>query len=370
MSEFIESSLKALFSPARVYGELAAQPEPSYGAGAANLLFWSALAMLLNVVGAFMRFPDGMGFGVPALLAACAAGAATALAASLPAAALLHAAAVLSGGSGSFRRSYQALSTLSALAPLSAAFLWLPSWLWILPTLYGAWLAVHAVSRLHAAPSAQAWAVVGSLGAMLAAGQIAVRGAVNRLQQDFEARINLSGSTAGPASVPTQELPEQSVQAAVGAMRSASEALARVGAALDAEEGRAPSSGLDMIRMDGKGGSFPEPPGPASGSPLSRPNEQLRQMSLGMLEQMNRTIGDERALRRMSPEQAAQVRQALKAANEISAEVRRGGQIKDRTPQEQEEFIRRMSQVMGAFQQQIAAPQAPRVRRRKVRPPE
>lgn len=333
----LESALRVPFSPEASFARYRDLPPPGYGRMAAGVVFWSLLGQLTLLVLTQMRVSGaaGLGMGPTALLLAAAAALSVPL--SFTAAAALHLLAVLAGGRQGFARSYQVLSLLGALAPISTALVFTPLPLaWVVPTLLATYLAAHGVGALHRLAGGQAWMVVGLAGGLAAGGQVAFRRSIESFSRGLENRAVLY-SAGAPAGSPGRMAQPPAIPAAfeppgIGPRPSyypghdprnpfpGSQAAAPVQAAAAAAPQA--SSGLSMLRSGGAVSlADEEGPLPWQQAPDMSP-AQAQAVGAGMIQAIQRQMRSNPALlESLTPEQRARFQQVLAGVDRQAANL-------------------------------------------------
>ena len=383
--EFMEATLRAPFTPNPVFEAYHDLPLPSFGTMAVNLLLYSAAAALINLMQVYNSLPATFNVGLLPVVLALGGSLVAALALSFIFGGVIHLLALLSGGEAPYDRSYELFSLLSLLGPLYCATLWAPvPFLWLLPTFYGTFLVIRGVTLMHRAPETQACVVVGALGVALAAGQILVHQTAAQYQRQFEMWANTSSTAAGApgANTPDSSLPLQAPGNPLSAQGQPPAANPWAQTAADAQDlAKQAQSSVDMVRGLGSEGSAPGMPMmPRLGSlPTPEQTQQLRDKSLGMLDNVSRQLHGNPALTKdMTPQQQEQMQKILGFVDQVRSQARTPGAPKPNTQQ----MLLQVMQMMSAIQQQPAKQQQagpgtgadeqpkPRSKRRRAAPEE
>ena len=353
--EFMEATLRSPFTPNPVFEAYRDLPLPSFGTMAINLLLYSAIAALINLVLVYNSLPATFNVGILPVIFALAGSLLAALALSFIFGGLIHLLALLSGGEAPYDRSYELLSLLSFLGPLSCATLWAPvPFLWLLPTVYGTYLVIRGVTLMHHAPETQACVVVGALGVILTAGQILAHQTVAQYERQLEMWANTSSSMAGAPLPASQDAsPPQTPGNPLGVQNqppSAQNPWAQTAA--DAQDlAKQAQSSVDMVRGLGPDGSSQGMPMmPRVGSlPTAEQAQQMRDKSLGMLDNVSRQLhGNPEMTKDMTPQQQEQMQKILGFVDQVRNQARTPGAPKPNTQQ----MIMQVMQMMSAIQQQ------------------
>ncbi|MFH1725571.1 MAG: Yip1 family protein [Elusimicrobiota bacterium] len=359
----MEATLYAVLKPADVFGKFGRLPPPGFPEMILNILFWAGFGQILAVLIVLNRLSTGPGLGLPAILLFVTGGVIAAVPISFAAAGLLHALAMVSGGQGGFSRTYQIVSLLGAMAPLTALLLWVSvPLLWIAPTLYVTYLAVTAVEKMHAAPGTQAFMVVGLLGGLAAAAQVVFHKDVARFQYRLENTATIystnpesADEVAGQTAASLE--PPGGAVAPYGAAGTGYREPGRLDAGDDpgyptqAGHDPAPRSSLDLLRS----GDHAERDRSVSYSQPARQGvspqrvQQMQDTTLNIVQMVQRELHkNPKALSGLPPEQAAKVRRYLRqaeryASGDETGETAAGPVVSD---QEAEQMMR---QLQGMF---------------------
>lgn len=347
------------------YAALAPRPDPDAADSALTLLAWGGTASAVALAFALTRL-NAESWGIVPLAGLGIAGLILSVPAGYGAAAVLHALSMLSGGQHGFSRSLLAAAALGPLPALVLAALWAPDAAWLAaPLLYGTWLTVSAVEKLHDAPGGQVWMVVGFAGALLAGSAVLGREKVtlalvrlensatvlsnnpNAAREERASGVRLSQPLAAPAATGGAAAQGDRLTGQSGAAGP----LEADPAAAAAAPGR---SSLDYLRTDA------QPPDEGGPSPAAVEQDQrlvqaqqMQNTAAGLLGNLSAML--EKNASSMPPEQAAQLKKTL-AQFEASMKGGKGA------PQMTKEDAQRvMAQVMSlmAAQKGGAAQPAP-----------
>jgi hypothetical protein len=290
---------------------------------------WAAGASALGILVVQMKLPANAGLGPVSMAAAFATLVTASAVLGLAFGGLFHGIAILSGGSGDVSRSMQGVAHLAALLPLCAIILWFSNpLLWIVPTVWGTWIAVSAIEKLHDADSGQAWMVAGVIGLAAAGSQVLFRDTVASAHFDLENRLTIYAVDPNAASYASES--SKSLQAPVRAggttrpnMPSNPMAVgpSRNGP-LGANPGGADSS-LGMIRQPGQSTRLAGDPNLALPTlPANIPNDpaQLQQMGMGLYQGLQQQLkSNPQALDGLPEDQRAMVQKYLSIAERAAA---------------------------------------------------
>ncbi|MBI5242938.1 MAG: YIP1 family protein [Elusimicrobia bacterium] len=354
--EFMEGSLRAAFTPNPVFEAYRDRGLPSFGTMTLNLLFWSAVAAVINIMMVYNNLPAAANLGTLPVVFAFAGTMAAALAGSFVLGGMIHLLTLLSGGEGPYDRSYELLSLLSSLAPLASAAIWVPvPFLWLLPTLYGTYLLIRGVAVMQNAPETQACVVVGTLGVLLAAGQLLAHRTATRFQRQFEMWANLSstgpekGARASSARPVSPADGWQTVQPQDPNARSPWPQ----GYADDQALARQSQSGVDMVRASNQGSGLPMlQPGQM---PTLQQAQQMQEAGMNMLDNVSRQLQNNSTLTKsMNPQQQQQMKELMTLVDQVRSQARNPAGPNVADPQE---MIRKVMQMMNTLQHQQGQPQ-------------
>lgn len=367
--ELLESGARAPFSPAEVFGGLAARPEPQSAEASLALLGWGAVTAAVMVAYALTRLNAGT-WGVLPLAAGALGGLILAVPAGLALAGMLHMLSGLSGGQRGYWRSVEAAAGLGAVPALCLAALWAPDPSWMgLPILYATWLTVCAVEKLHDAPSGQVWMVVGVCGLLLAgstwAGRDKLTLAIVRLENAATVLSNnpaaaeeqrRTAALAAPLSAPSRSAPADRLRGEPGSAGPIEDAPQEI-------PGGAPRSSLDYLSPPTGGGDDEERPRAPDAMRLR--DQGMQSGANNLIQTLRRQLESPALMQGLAPEQAASLKKLL---SQVEGNMK-GGQGGPRmTP---EETQRLLQQFMGAAKggARPAAQPSPRKRRRPAPPP-
>ncbi|MFH1724598.1 MAG: Yip1 family protein [Elusimicrobiota bacterium] len=188
------ANAKALFQePEAFFSRI--DPKGPMGPAVVNLLLWAVISgFILGLIGFLV--PAGM-FGKAAALAQIIVFPVMAVIFSFIGAAVYHVVCLILGGKAPFRGSYQVISGLSALFPVSSVIGVIP--FGNIPVqLYGLYLSVQSAAGVHKIAKKKAWIVFGILTALGIIGSITFTMQARKLQQ-----MASSGQFPGMMGAPT-----------------------------------------------------------------------------------------------------------------------------------------------------------------------
>lgn len=306
----LEETLTAPFHLGALFDRLALEPPPGYLLMTANFAIYVVLMLALNLVHVAIVSPASLQ-RPPELLAIVAAAALLLVViGAFLTAAVVEAAALASGAAGDYRRSFQIVTLLSALAPFQAALNWLPS-AWPVPLLLGGFACAIGLERLHRAPVMASRVVVSLL---VAAG----------LGTVWAARRVVERALAPLAAV------EQSSEQ-LRDMAAQIQQLQQAGAGVAAPGG----SSLNMLS-----------PGAMPGS-AQQQAAQIQQNTNAMLKTLTPMLNDPNLTKNMTPDQAAMLQQASAMIGSIQNSLQSG---KAPDPQEQARQLNAMLASLSKIQ--------------------
>lgn len=339
LGALLEGALVAPAQAGTVMGKMAAAPAPGYGPMLGTVAAFAAGGLALNAVRDVVA-----GGGMLPVLAGGAALVITVVI-SFPAAGLLHMAARLSGGTAPFARTYQALALASGAALLQPLLGGFPA-LWALPGLLAAYVCARGLIALHGAAPAKTWACVGTLAALVVAGQWTAR-----------RKVEQALATASAVRQMQTELQRTALQLGeVLPLVPGAEEAATAGPKL-AQPGQLPS-GLDLLAgpqgalpAGGEGGEEGVEPGagPARDRATGMTAGQLQTVqtsAAGMMSTLEPLFNNPALRKSLSPAQAKQMDDLLALMKQQQQVLARGGKM---TPEEQARFTAQMQQLQQGF---------------------
>jgi hypothetical protein len=364
----LEQTLIAPVRPFHVFEEAARRPGPGFGTLAANAAVYAAAFFGLNLMHALIAYPRALDGYPPERIAVIGAGALIALLFSgFAAAGALHAVGLVCGGHGSFARSYQAVSTMSALLLMQSAALWLPPAAF-LPAALSAVLAAAALEKLHEAKPLAARAACGVLAAVVIAGGWMAKRQVESAVAAFTAQPDAAAQgSAGGFATPTGAPPD--LAAATAALQAA---LAAVQSVAPNTAAAPQASSLDLVAAPNgasgvSDGSEANDTGtPADGSPAPGPEQPLTpKQAQGVNQAGANMLGSVAAMLNQqmpnaSPAQRAQLQQLSAMMAQVQGNMLSGRPM---TPDQRKAFDAQMKQVtsqMKGFQGVRAAAPPPK----------
>lgn len=340
LMETLEATLKAAFMPTSAFTDLRDREPADFFTSLLNAMLWSMGGMLIFLVLTFMVHPSTVGLGLLPTLITLVSGLLAAAVLSFLCAGILHGLAMAAGGKGGYARSYQTVSLLSGILPLTAIILYLPVPLaWLVPTIYLTFLSMRGVELMHRCYSMAVISTVGLCGLILTGLQFAAHKKVENFQRDLVTRATIYTTTAddpaaqdadGSSSAAMPKPQWQRPQAPDARMPSSTDM--QVGRPFGAATGPgmgtgqplpgapAPSGSLGMIRTNRDAAPGGQPmtsaaPGmmldPGSGAAANP--QSMAQTVLNMLNQQMRNNPE--MLKQMTPEQRAKFSQLLNNAN-------------------------------------------------------
>ncbi|HBT62068.1 MAG TPA: hypothetical protein DEB40_10035 [Elusimicrobia bacterium] len=353
----LEDALTAPLRAGTVFGALAERPAPGYDVMIPSLLVFCASAFAADFMRSAYAFPTLVRFSPAGLALTAAATLAITVPASFVAAGLLHAFMLLAGGTGDFKRSYQACALLSIAMPLQAMLGWFDT-AWILPALLAAYLAVEAARTLHRAPPARAAAVFGVLAALTLGGEWFARQQLARAALMLKEEPNIEQLAASTAEFNRQMQQLQgmspSSKPATGPNPDSSPAQdPGLGNITPGDNPR--TSGLDLLYAPGTGA------GPETPRDVSIQAHAVEQTAANMMVPVLSMLNNPQLTKGMSPEQAQQTRELAAMVSQMQSTLSTGQRL---TPQQQAAMTRKMQamvlQLMSQMNDSKNAPARPR----------
>lgn len=324
----LEETLTAPVRPWAAFASAAARPEPSFGLLVANAAVFGCAFLAMNLLHAAIVFPPSlMAHGAPQIVVMGGLSLLFLLFCGAFAAAVVHAVAHVAGGSGSFTRSYQAVSMLGAMLPVQAASMWAPA-LAFIPPLYGGLVAAAAVEQLHRAKPAVARGIFCGVAAFFVFSAYVVKTQLDRIVAPYMA--------AQKAMQQMAELPQPALPAPQPLDPNApAPQAAQPGAQPPAAPGQ---SSLDLI--SGPQGAALSQIGP--GGPTPEQVQQVTQAGSNMLSSIVPLLNNPAMQKNMSPAQREEVQQLLKTIEHMQENLRTGKKM-DRA--ESEKLMREMQSL-------------------------
>lgn len=362
----LEAAFMAPLKPWTAYGDAAERPAPSFAASAAVLMIFAASFFGLNLLHAAISSPAAVS-GYPADRFALAAGAGMLLAlfGSFGAAAAFHVVALLCGGTGSFRRSYQALALAGILLPLQALVLWAPGPMLLMPPFFAAMMAAAALERLHGVkPLAARAACAVSAALMLAGAWTAARQLDAALRPYAQMIQALQAGAAAPTpfpigtglEAPPAAAPPDPAQA-MAAIQSLMEAMPAISTAAGAPVAAGSSSGLDLVAAPSADGA------PAAGTLPPQLLEMQRQAASKMAD--NTALLDAQAKAAKTPEERRQIEQMAALMRSVSGMMGGG---KPPSAAEAKAIQEQLMQSLQSVTQELKKQQGAQQDRRRAAP--
>lgn len=333
-AELAEQSLHALFNPA-AFSAAALRPAPSFGAAGGLAAASGALALAINLAHGIVSDPQALSRFPPAIVAAVFVAAM-----GMYASVLLLGAIVLFalgkglGGKGDFDRGFQAAAMLSVLVPVQMLCNWFP-FAWVLPSLFGAWVAATALEGLYAAPAGPARLAC----ALMCGGALALQ-AGGRYLTARAAEGYAAARAASDAAGSATELARQ-VQALQSTMATMDAAPLPTGggAPTDAAASPAPSapapgvSGLDLLRGNGDAAGA----APADGA-AAAPSQAAQQVAVaqgleaqaaGAMNSIMPLLNNPALSRNMTPAQKADMKELTNMMADMQKQAASGRRMTD-----------------------------------------
>ncbi|HAH05851.1 MAG TPA: hypothetical protein DCM05_04865 [Elusimicrobia bacterium] len=373
--EFMEASLRAVFTPNSVFESYRDIPLPGFVTMVANVLFWSGIGAALSVLMVYNNLPATANLGLLPVALGFGGILLCALAGSFLAGGFVHLLALMSGGQGSYDRSYELLSLISVMAPVYLAVLWSPvPYLWLLPTAYAAFLLIRGAVILHEAPDFQACLVIGLTGAFIAGGQYLTQQTARQLHRRFETWTSLFGVPPSQRADAAQNPGLDDPRAGLGEPAASS---LYYGAQQQPAAPQDPSS-VGLVQSAGanpQSGAMPVMPMMpflSSGRPPTpQEAQQMKNASMNVLDNVSRQLRDDPNLQKnMTPQQQEQMKQITGFIDQLRASERNPGAAKP----DPNAMMKQVMQMMSQMQQQAPAEEQPRPgakrKKRSLPPPE
>ncbi len=391
LMEMLEFSLRAAFTPDTVFTSLRDRSTPDVFTMLLNIMAWTLGAMLIAMVFTFMALPSASGLGLLPSILAVLGGLIAAIPLSFIGAGVLHGLSMLAGGKGDYARSYEIVSLLGCVAPITAVILFLPvPLIWLTPTIFLTYLCIRGVELMHRCYGMSVVSTVGFFGIAMLALQFASHKKIENFKKDIALRATLystksdaapleEGNNASSAAMPdsrapgtrpmgtSHRTPERSPSPYGNSSPSSltmpkrtsgnSGSLGFVQRGVEAGRPAVPNAlgnGIG-VRRGSQAGYAPQPS--HQGPPDAAQTDSLAESVLNMLNSRMRNNPD--MLKQMSPQQQAQFKKMLKQANKY----------KNTNVNFEDADTRRMLQDMAPQIKRAGKKKPKRRRRRRKRSP-